>query len=61
MKYEREELEKMSKNDLVETYRNARRGEKRKILINLANSYKFSDLVNGLNFIELIFPIGKFK
>ena len=48
MKYKTEDLEKMTKEDLIETYRNARNSVKKDILVNLANSRKFAILMNSM-------------
>lgn len=54
MKYKTEELEKMSKEDLLKTYRDAKKSVKKDILISLANSGKFAVLMGGLYSSELL-------
>lgn len=54
MKYKTEELEKMTKEELVKTYREAKKSTKKDILKNLANSRHFAYLMSGLNSQELI-------
>lgn len=47
MKYKLEDLEKMSKADLINTYRNLNNFNKKNILIELSNSRKFGALIDG--------------
>lgn len=54
MKYKTEELEKMSKEDLVKVYREAKKSVKKEILTSLANSGKFAVLMGGLGSSELV-------
>lgn len=54
MKYKVEDLEKMSKEDLINTYREAKKSVKKDILTCLANSGKFAVLMSQLNPTELI-------
>lgn len=54
MKYKTEELEKMSKEDLIKVYREAKTSLKKDILTSLANSGKFAVLMSQLNPAELI-------
>lgn len=54
MKYDVKELEKMSQEDLLRTYREARTTQKKAILKSLANSWKFNVLMVGLDSSELI-------
>lgn len=54
MKYKVEDLEKMSKEDLINTYREAKKSVKKDILKCLANSGKFAVLMSQLNPTELI-------
>ena len=54
MKYKTEELEKMSKEDLIKVYREAKTSLKKDILISLANSGKFAVLMSQLYSTELI-------
>lgn len=53
MKYKTEDLEKMSKEDLIKTYREARKNVKKDILKSLASSRKFAILMNSMNIAEL--------
>jgi len=55
MKYKTEELEKMSKEDLIKVYREAKTSLKKDILISLANSGKFAVLMSQLYPAELIY------
>ncbi len=55
MKYKTEELEKMSKEELVKVYREAKTSLKKNILTSLANSGKFAVLMDQLNPSELIY------
>ena len=54
MKYKTEELEKMSKEDLIKVYRDAKTSLKKDILTSLANSRKFAVLMSQLMPAELI-------
>lgn len=54
MKYRTEELEKMSKEDLIKVYREAKTSLKKDILTSLANSGKFAVLMSQLYSAELI-------
>lgn len=54
MKYKTEELEKMSKEDLIKVYRDAKTSLKKNILTSLANSRKFAVLMSQLEPAELI-------
>lgn len=54
MKYRTEELEKMSKEDLIEIYRKSKINVKKDILKKLAKSEKFPILMNQLSPAELI-------
>ncbi len=54
MKYKTEELEKMSKGDLIKVYREAKTSLKKDILTSLANSGKFAVLMSQLYPAELI-------
>ena len=54
MKYKTEELEKMSKEDLIKTYRESKTSVKKDILITLANSRKFAVLMSQLMPAELV-------
>lgn len=54
MKYKTEELEKMSKEDLIKVYREAKTSLKKDILTSLANSRKFAVLMSQLYPAELI-------
>lgn len=54
MKYKTEELEKMSKEDLIKVYREAKTSLKKDILTSLANSGKFAVLMSQLSPVELI-------
>lgn len=54
MKYKTEELEKMSKEDLIKVYREAKTSLKKDILTSLANSRKFAVLMSQLYPEELI-------
>lgn len=53
MKYKLEDLEKMSKADLINTYRNLNNFNKKNILIELSNSRKFGALIDGMTPDEL--------
>ncbi len=46
MKYKTEELEKMSKEELIKTYRESKTSVKKDILITLDNSRKFAVLMS---------------
>ena len=54
MKYKIQELESMSKEKLLEIYRCANKSVKKDILISLANSRKFAELMEKLNSKELV-------
>lgn len=54
MKYKTKELEKMSKEDLIKVYREAKISTKKDILISLANSRKFAVLMSQLMPAELV-------
>lgn len=54
MKYKTEELEKMTKEDLIKLYREAKKSLKKDILTSLANSSKFAVLMSQLYPEELI-------
>lgn len=54
MKYRTEELEKISKEDLIKVYREAKTSTKKDILTSLANSRKFAVLMSQLMPAELI-------
>lgn len=54
MKYKTEELEKMSKEDLIKVYREGKTSLKKDILTSLANSRKFAVLMSQLMPAELI-------
>lgn len=54
MKYKTEELEKMSKEDLIKVYRDAKTSLKKDILTSLANSRKFAVLMSQLMPAELV-------
>lgn len=54
MKYETKELERMSTEELIQTYRKAKKSVKKDILTSLANSEKFAVLMGGLYSNELV-------
>ena len=54
MKYKTEELEKMSKEELIKTYRESKTSVKKDILITLDNSRKFAVLMSQLMPAELV-------
>lgn len=54
MKYKKEELENMSKEELIKVYREAKTSIKKNILTNLANSRKFAVLMSELLPAELV-------
>ena len=53
MKYQREDLENMSNEDLIKVYRGAKTSLKKEILTNLANSRKFAILMENMYLGEL--------
>ncbi len=53
MKYKIEDLERMSKEDLIKTYREAKTSVKKYILTSLANSGKFAVLIDSMYLVEL--------